>query len=97
MIFDIALMDTPSFLEGSTVTFFPFAPPDGVTAERAAILQGPMLRIGLIAGSGLVKTLFLRMGLVGDESVRARQGWKSSTGPRTVRDATPEGASAYFH
>jgi hypothetical protein len=53
MIFDIALMGTPSFLEGSSVSVFPFAPPDGAKAGRAANLQGPMFRIGLVAGRGL--------------------------------------------
>jgi hypothetical protein len=53
MIFDIALMGTPSFLEGSSVSVFPFAPPQSGEMNEQPSDKDPMMRIGLITGCGL--------------------------------------------
>jgi hypothetical protein len=74
MIFDIDLMGTPSFLEGSSVYVFPFAPPDGVTAERAANGSGPDDTHRIDDGVWFVRFLLCKKGLVGDEVVLERQG-----------------------
>jgi hypothetical protein len=51
MIFDTALMSTPSFLECFRLRIR--SPRGRITVERAADLHGPMFHIGLIAGRGL--------------------------------------------
>jgi hypothetical protein len=53
MIFDIALMGTPSFLEGSSVSIFPFAPPQSGEMNEPPSDKDPMMRIGLITRYGL--------------------------------------------
>jgi hypothetical protein len=53
MIFDIDLMDTPSFLEGSSVDLFPVTPPQSGEMNEPPIYKDPMERIGLITGCGL--------------------------------------------
>jgi len=68
-------MDTPSFLEGSSVDLFPFAPPDGVTAERTADGSGPDAARRVDDGKRVVKRFVFRIDRVGDKSsVRERSG-----------------------
>jgi hypothetical protein len=53
MIFDIDLMDTPSFLEGSSVDLIPFVRRTASRRNALPMDQDPMLRVGLITESGL--------------------------------------------